>query len=62
MATSYQSDITKFLTKLKQENPKLEAGQLQGRSLLWDKDVDPEQQDEFRSARVAQKPYVYQTE
>ena len=62
MATSYQSDITLFLNKLKQENPRIEASQREGRALFWDKDLDPEQLEAFREARVPQKPYVYQTE
>ena len=36
--------------------------QRQGRALLWDKQVDREVQAEFKAARVAQKPYVYQTQ
>lgn len=62
MAESYQSEITNFLTDLKQQRPGLEARQRAGRALLWDKPLDPELQDGFRQARVPQKPYVYQTE
>jgi len=58
----YQSDITEFLTELKAKNPELEAGQRQGRELLWDKPVDREAWREYRAAQVTQKPYVYQTE
>jgi hypothetical protein len=58
----YNSDVTQFLEQLKTANPALEAQQVVGRSLLWDKDVDPEQRDEWRQARVRQKPYVYQTD
>lgn len=57
----YQSPITEFITELKAKNPELEAGQRQGRALLWDKPVDREALGEYRAARVAQKPYVYQT-
>ena len=35
--TNYQSEITAFLTELKQANPQLEQQQLAGRTLLWDK-------------------------
>jgi len=62
MATSYQSEITLFLNKLKQENPHMEAEQLAGRARLWDTDLDAQQLEDFRAARVAQKPYVYQTD
>jgi hypothetical protein len=37
------------------------AGQTQGRALLWNKTQDRDAQSDFRAARVAQQPYVYQT-
>ncbi|GAB4397647.1 MAG: DUF3460 family protein [Rhodoferax sp.] len=58
---NYESDITLFLKSLKKEKPGLRQSQLQGRALLWDKSVDREAWSEFKAARVAQKPYVYQT-
>jgi Protein of unknown function (DUF3460) len=57
----YQSEATQFINTLKSHRPQLEAQQLAGRSLLWDKQVDRQTQAEFQAARVAQKPYVYQT-
>jgi len=57
----YQSDTTQFLLKLKADKPELEQGQREGRALLWDKDLDRQQQAEYQTARVARKPYVYQT-
>jgi hypothetical protein len=58
----YQSDVTQFIADLKRAKPTLEQEQRQGRSLLWDKPVDRELLREASAARVAQKPYVYQTE
>ena len=58
----YESDTTRFIKQLKAQKPELEAQQRQGRALLWDKQVDREAQAEFKAARVAQKPYVYQTD
>jgi hypothetical protein len=58
----YQSDTTQFLTELRQQKPDLEASQRQGRSLLWDQQVDREVWNQYRAAQVAQKPYVYQTQ
>ena len=58
----YQSDTTQFLSEMRQQRPDLEARQRQGRGLLWDKQVDREVWDQYRAARVAQKPYVYQTQ
>lgn len=58
----YNSDVTQFLEQLKTANPALEAQQRVGRALLWDKAIDRDASDEWEQARVAQKPYVYQTE
>jgi hypothetical protein len=57
----YQSEVTQFLTQLKTAKPTLEAEQRQGRELLWDKAVDRQAWESYRTAQVAQKPYVYQT-
>jgi hypothetical protein len=57
----YSSDATAFIDQLKTQRPELGAQQRQGRALLWDKQVSREDQAEFKAARVAQKPYVYQT-
>ena len=57
----YRSDATDFIDQLKASKPELEAQQRQGRFLLWDKQLDRQVQAGFREARVAQKPYVYQT-
>ena len=58
----YTSDATQFIDQLKTARPELEEGQRQGRSLLWDKQVDREFQRQAEAARVPQKPYVFQTE
>ena len=58
----YNSEMTQFLEQLKTANPGLEAQQRVGRALLWDKAIDRDASDEWEQARVAQKPYVYQTE
>ncbi len=57
----YRSDATQFIDALKTERPDLEAQQRQGRALLWDKTLDLFAWRGYRKARVAQKPYVYQT-
>ncbi|MGC7406630.1 DUF3460 family protein [Pandoraea pneumonica] len=59
----YESDITQFIKQLKSEKPTLEAEQRQGRSLLWDKQpIDMEERRRAQQSRVAQQPYVYQSE
>ena len=57
----YVSDATQFIDHLKTEKPALEAEQQKGRSLLWDKAIDRLSLKGFRSAKVRQKAYVYQT-
>ena len=58
----YKSDATQFIDQLKAQQPDLEARQRAGRALLWDKAVDRNACAQFRQGRVAQKPYVYQTD
>ncbi len=58
----YKSDVTLFIEELKARKPSLEDEQRQGRALLWDRAIDRETQAEYRAARVAQQPYVYQTQ
>jgi hypothetical protein len=57
----YESEATQFLKQLKQERPYLEQEQQKGRALLWDKQLDRPLQQGFKEAKVAQKPYVYQS-
>ena len=57
----YKSDATQFIDQLKTARPELDAGQIQGRALLWDKEVDRTAVKGYREAQVPQKPYVYQT-
>ena len=57
----YQSDTTQFINQLKTSKPELEAQQVAGRALLWDKQVDRKIWGEYRDGQVEQKPYVYQT-
>jgi Protein of unknown function (DUF3460) len=57
----YASEVTQFIESLKKNDPELEARQRAGRALLWERPVDRQAQAEFRDAKVAQQPYVYQT-
>ena len=58
----YRSDATQFIDALKLQRPELEAQQREGRALLWDKQLNHNDQQAFQEGRVAQKPYVYQTQ
>ncbi len=57
----YKSDVTQFIDSLKSRDPQLEERQRQGRALLWDKELNREDQKGFRDASVDQQPYVYAT-
>lgn len=57
----YQSDATLFIDQLKASKPTLEAEQRAGRALLWDKNINRNEQLEIREGKVAQSAYVYQT-
>lgn len=57
----YKSDVTQFIDELKARRPTLEQEQKAGRALLWDRELDADQQAEYEAARVPQQPYVYQT-
>jgi hypothetical protein len=56
----YESEATQFLNQLKTERPHLDAEQQKGRSIWWDKKLDPRLQEGFKEAKIAQQPYVYQ--
>ena len=58
----YDSDVTQFITELRQREPDLESRQRAGRAIWWDKQVNREAWDEFRAAQLRQKAYVYQPE
>jgi hypothetical protein len=60
MPRSYVSEHTKFISELKQKDPRNEEGQIRGRALLWDKEIDREAMQRYRESGVPQQPYVYQ--
>ena len=57
----YKSEVTNFIEELKAKKPSLESEQRAGRALLWDRDLNRQEQAEWQDAKVAQQPYVYQT-
>ena len=59
---AYKSDISRFIDEMKARKPTLEAEQRAGRALLWDKAIDREAEADWSDAKVAQQPYVYQTQ
>lgn len=59
MAKNFESELTQFLKQYKTEHPDTDARQRAGRLRLWDKEINPEEQEGYRLARVPQDPYVY---
>ena len=57
----YKSETTLFIEQLKKDEPMLVSEQRSGLALLWNKLVDRDAWAGYRKAKVAQKPYVYQT-
>ena len=57
----YSSEASQFIDALKKADLQLESKQRQGRLLLWDRPMNAQLWDEFEQSKVAQKPYVYQT-
>ena len=55
------ASIPEIIAELKAAKPTLEAEQRAGRALLWDRQLDRSQQQDWQEARVPQQPYVYQT-
>jgi hypothetical protein len=58
---AYKSEVTQFIEQMKNSKPELEKSQRDGRALLWDKAINREVAQDIAAGRVAQKPYVYQT-
>ena len=55
----YRSELSQFIDQLKVDSPDLEARQLAGRAIWWDKTVDRQADRALAEGRVAQKAYVY---
>jgi hypothetical protein len=57
----YESEHTKFISELKKKNPDMDAGQVAGRALLWDKSpVTLDEQARTEESRLRQQAYPYQ--
>jgi hypothetical protein len=60
---AYESDMTLFLKKLKQERPNIEADQRRGRAIWWDSaPLDLDRRRLENESRVPQQAYPYQTQ
>ena len=55
----YESDITRFVRDLLDQNPKLQELQKSNRATWWDKPQDLEEQDEHTASTVGNTGYAY---
>lgn len=60
MYDKYQSDTTKFLNEFLQQHPEEAEQRLKNRNLLWDVQLNAEEQAGFQAANIPKKPYTYQ--
>lgn len=58
--TRYVSETTEFIRDLLAKNPDIAQGQIDGRALLWDKNLDREALRCAAESKVPTKPYPYQ--
>jgi hypothetical protein len=58
--TTYVSETTQFLKEFLDKHPEVAKGQIEGRALLWDKQVDRDFNAAAQASRVNPKPYAYQ--
>ena len=56
----YESEFTKFMRELKQQQPQLEAEQRKSRAIWWDHKQDLETTKRDKESSVRQQAYVYQ--
>ena len=59
MAKLYESDHTKFMRELFEQNPQLAQDQKEARAIWWDKNLDRDERKRFKESAVPQKAYVY---
>lgn len=57
----YESEHTRFMRDWMREHAEEKAVQQSGRALWWDKPQDQEVRRRYAEARVAPRPYAYDT-
>jgi hypothetical protein len=55
----YESDLTKMIRQLLQEQPHIVEEQKKSRAMWWDKKPDPDAQRRAQESRLEQPAYVY---
>jgi hypothetical protein len=56
---NYVSDHTRFIQELMKQKPHLADEQRKSRAIWWDREVDLEEQQRYREAKVPQSAYAY---
>ena len=59
---NYQSEATQFLNEFIAQHPKEAEQRLKNRQLLWDVELNADEQQAFAESRIAKKPYTYQAD
>lgn len=57
---NYQSETTQFLQKYLEQHPEESERRLHNRAILWDVELNPEEQQGYEAAKLPKKPYAYQ--
>jgi hypothetical protein len=60
MAKYYESDVTRMIRELLEQQPHIVEEQRKGRSLWWDKKLDLDQIRRTEESEVPPSPYAYQ--
>ena len=59
---NYQSEATQFLNEFIAQQPEEAEQRLKNRQLLWDVELNADEQQAFAESRIAKKPYTYQAD
>lgn len=59
---NYQSEATQFLNEFIAQHTEEAEQRLKNRQLLWDVELNADEQQAFAESRIAKKPYTYQAD
>ena len=59
---NYQSEATQFLNEFIAQHPEEAEQRLKNRQLLWDVELNADEQQAFAESHIAKKPYTYQAD
>ena len=58
----YKYDATQFIDDYIEKHPQEAEQRLKNRALLWDVELNPEEQAGFEAAELPKPPYAYQAD